>query len=129
MSETVVYETARQAAAYWTKSLHSRARFIELGQGSVANLRRTIVTSESRKKALSKESIDAYESSLAELISEMLEESGTVTIATGFRADGILIQAAEKIGYAVSMLSLPYDTTMIVSKTDIKIDSVHRTQI
>ncbi len=130
MSDKVVYETARQAAAYWAQSLHSRARFLRKLNGTLANKNRVIVLSDRQKKAMDQSSITAYQQSLAELISDEIDKNGTCTIITGFGADGLLIQAAERIGFAVSMLAVSYETTMTVTKSEVKVDSVHkRTQL
>jgi hypothetical protein len=130
MSETVVYDSAKRAAAYWAKSLRNRARFLRSIQGTVANKRRVILLSDSQKKAINQEAIAAYETSLAELISEEIKKTGTCKIITGFGADGILIKAAERVGYEVSMLAVEYETTMTVTETEVVVNSVHkRTQI
>ena len=130
MSETVVYETAKQAAKFWTDSLRSRARFYKSQQGSLANSRRVIVLSENQKKTLDQEAIQAYEQALAVLISEQIEESGTCKIITCFGADGILVKAAQTIGFEVSMLSVEYKTTMTVTKESVTVDRPYsRTQL
>lgn len=130
MSDKVVYDTARQAAAYWVKSIVSRAKFIQKMNNKLANPKRIIILTDSQKKSLSEESIRAYETALAELISEKLEQDGSVKIVTGFGADGLLIQAANRIGYEVSMISVPFETTMVVTKSAVDINSVHkRTQL
>jgi len=126
MSDKVVYETARQAAAYWAESLRSRARWFNNSNKTLANKNRVIVLSSGQKKALDEDSIVAYENALAELISEHLEQNGTIEIVTGFGADGLLIQAANRIGYEVTMLSVPYKTRMVVTLNEVKVNSVHR---
>jgi hypothetical protein len=130
MSEKVVYETAKQAAKFWTKSLRSRARFWKSQQGSLANSRRVIVLSENQKKTFDQESIQAYEQALAVLISEQIEETGTCKIITCFGAEGILVKAAKSIGFEVSMLSVECKTTMTVTKESVTIDRPYgRTQL
>ena len=120
-------ETAQKAAKWWADRLRSPAKLDngdDSSTGAMTLMMATMLQTKERTR-LDTAKIDAFEKELTQLILD----SGYLTISVDYGPDWMLMQASEKAGLDLGMCTLPWKTTMWLNRDDtIKVAEGYRAE-